>query len=109
TVDHVLVTGNVRTSAEIITRELALKPGDPLGDDAMLESQRRLAALGLFRRVRIVEVPHGLDTSHDVLVEVEEAPATSVSEGVGIEAVRRLRPGVDGRAVAQFEVAPRGF
>jgi outer membrane protein insertion porin family len=109
TVDHVLVSGNVRTSAEIITRELALKPGDPLGDDAMLESQRRLAALGLFRRVRIVEVPHGLDTSHDVLVEVEEAPATSVSEGVGIEAVRRLRRGADGRAVAQFEVAPRGF
>ena len=34
------------------------QPGKPLGDDALLESQRRLAALGLFRRVRIVELPH---------------------------------------------------
>jgi outer membrane protein assembly complex protein YaeT len=109
TVDHVLVAGNVRTSAELIRREIALKPGQPLGDDAILESQRRLATLGLFRRVRIVEVPHGLDTSHDVLVEVEEAPATSVSEGGGVEAVRRLRRGADGRAEAQFEIAPRGF
>jgi outer membrane protein insertion porin family len=109
TVDHVLITGNERTRAEIIRREIALKPGEPLGDDAILESQRRLATLGLFRRVRIVEVPHGLDTSHDVLIEVEEAPATSVSEGGGIEAVRRLRRGADGRAEAQFEIAPRGF
>jgi outer membrane protein assembly factor BamA len=75
----------------------------------MLESQRRLATLGLFRRVRIVEVPHGLDTSHDVLIDVEEAPATSVSEGGGVEAIRRLRRGADGRAEAQFEIAPRGF
>ena len=54
-----LVTGNLRTSDELIRREIALQPGEPLGEDAMLESQRRLAALGLFRRVRIVELPHG--------------------------------------------------
>ena len=56
-----------------------------------------------------MEVPHGLDTSHDVLIEVEEAPATSVSEGGGVEAVRRLRRGADGRAEAQLEIAPRAF
>ena len=54
-------------------------------------------------------MPAWLETSHDVLVEVEEAPSTSVSEGGGVEAIRRLRPGADGRAEAQFEVAPRGF
>ena len=58
-VDHVLVSGNVDTSSDLIRREIALQPGKPLGEDAMVESQRRLAALGLFRRVRIVELPHG--------------------------------------------------
>ena len=56
-----LVSGNVRTSAELIRREVALQPGQPLGEEALIESQRRLAALGLFRRVRITELPHGVD------------------------------------------------
>jgi outer membrane protein insertion porin family len=109
TIDHVLVTGNVRTSADVIRRELTLQPGQPLGDDALAESQRRLAALGLFRRVRIVQVAHGTHGRHDVLVEVEEAPSTTISEGGGIEVARRLRPAADGNAEAQIEVAPRGF
>jgi outer membrane protein insertion porin family len=109
TIDHVLVTGNERTSDELIRRESALEPGQPLGEDALIESQRRLATLGLFRRVRVVELPHGARSSHDVLIEVEEAPTTSISEGGGLEAMRRLRPDAEGNAEAQFEVAPRGF
>jgi outer membrane protein insertion porin family len=109
TIDHVLVTGNERTSDELIRRESALEPGKPLGQDALVESQRRLSALGLFRRVRVIELPHGARSRHDVLIEVEEAPSTSISEGGGLEAVRRLRPDDQGRAEAQFEVAPRGF
>jgi outer membrane protein insertion porin family len=109
TVDHILVTGNDRTDSALIRRELALEPGQPLGDEAIVESQRRLAALGLFRRVRIVPIPHGSENRQDVLVEVEESPSTIISEGGGIEAVRRLRRAADGRAEGQFEVAPRGF
>ncbi|MDO8836198.1 MAG: POTRA domain-containing protein, partial [Vicinamibacterales bacterium] len=41
-VDHILVVGNTRTSEATIRRELALKPGEPLGDAAVAESQRRL-------------------------------------------------------------------
>jgi outer membrane protein insertion porin family len=108
-VDHVLVSGNDRTSSELIRREIVLQPGKPLGEDAIGESQRKLSALGLFRRVRIVALPHGGSGKQDVLIEVEEAPSTSISEGGGVEAIRRLRPGPDGRAEAIFEVAPRGF
>jgi outer membrane protein insertion porin family len=108
-VDHVLVSGNVRTSAELIRREMTLRAGAPLGDDALLESQRRLAALGLFRRVRIVELPHGVSEARDILVEVEEAPATSLSYGGGLEAGRRLRRIGSERAEDRIEVAPRGF
>ena len=58
-IDRVLVSGNARTNAELIRREVGLQPGQPLGDDALIEGQRRLAALGLFRRVRVAELPHG--------------------------------------------------
>ena len=39
-VDHVLITGNSRISTDLIRRELTIRPGDPMSDEAMLESQR---------------------------------------------------------------------
>ncbi len=84
-VDHVIIVGNVRTSRETILHELQLKAGDPLGLAAVNESQRRLASLGLFRRVRLSELRIGDDTRRDLLVTVEEAPATTVSYGGGFE------------------------
>ena len=108
-VDHVLVTGNERTGDDLIRREIVLQPGKPLGDDAMLESQRRLAALGLFRRVRIVDIPHQTSADRDVLVEVEESPSTTIDYGGGLEAGRRVRLADDGSAEERIDVAPRGF
>ena len=109
-VDHVLVTGNERAGVDLIKREIVLQPGKPLGEEAMLESQRRLAALGLFRRVRIVDIPHQTSPNRDVLVEVEEAPSTTIDYGGGLEAGRRVRlPDASGRAEERIEVAPRGF
>jgi len=72
-VEHVLVAGSVRTRRETIERELQIHEGDPLGLAAVNESQRRLVALGLFRRVRITELGHGEETRRDVLVTVEES------------------------------------
>lgn len=109
-VDHVLVSGAERTSPDLVRREMTLVPGGPLGYDAMIESQQKLSALGLYRRVRITEAPHGLDdTARDVLVELEEAPATGVSYGGGLEVGRRPRIGDDGIATDRFDIAPRGF
>ena len=107
-VDHVIITGNTRTSTETIERELLLKPGRPLGYSARLESQQRLAALGLFRRVRIEELPHGGESRRDVLVQVEEAPPTTVDYGGGIEGGTRLRTDANGLAEERFEIVPRG-
>ncbi len=109
-VEHVLVVGNVKTSAEMIRREVTLQPGAPLSYAELTESQRRISALGLFRRVRITELDHGEPNRRDLLVTVEEAPATTVGYGGGVEGGQRLRrvePGGDATEV--FEVAPRGF
>jgi outer membrane protein insertion porin family len=108
-VDRVLVSGNVRTSENLIRREIVLTPGSPLGDEAVIESQRRLATLGLFRRVRIVELPHGGGVTRDILIEVEEAPPTTIAYGGGLEAGRRLRTGDEAGVEERIDVAPRGF
>lgn len=109
-VDHVLVVGNEKTSAEMIRREMQLRPGDPLGFEGVTESQRRVSALGLFRRVRITEIDHGAEARRDLLVTVEEAPATTIGYGGGVEVARRLvRTVSNGVPDEKFEFAPRGF
>jgi outer membrane protein assembly complex protein YaeT len=98
-VDHVIVVGNHRIGEATIRRELLLRPGEPMGQQAIEESQRRLAALGVFRRVTISELQHEADDRRDILVTVEESPATTLGYGGGVEF----------QEVENIEVAPRGF
>jgi len=108
-VDHVLIVGNVRTATATIERELQVQPGKPFGLSAINESQRRLSGLGLFRRVRISELRHGDETGRDLLVTVDEAPATTVGIGGGLEG--RLVAGAPGSGPAsdELDLAPRAF
>ena len=108
-VDQVIILGNRRTSIETISRELTLRPGEPLGYADLLESQQRLSALGLFRRIQITPLSHPGELRRDILVQVEEAPPTIVGYGGGIEGGSRLRAtGDNGQAEEKFEFAPRG-
>jgi outer membrane protein assembly factor BamA len=93
----------------VIKRELLLEEGKPLGLEDVAESQRRLGALGLFRRFRIEELAHGSAATKDVLITVEEAAATTFSYGGGLEASRRLGAAPDGSAQERLDLAPRGF
>ena len=109
-VDHILIVGNTRTDPKVIQRELLLEPGKPLSYSAKVESQRRLAALGLFRRVQIAELPHGAPGAHDVVVTVEEALRTTIGFGGGAQIDRLLRAStLGGEAHDVYEFAPRGF
>ena len=108
-IDHILIIGNTRTDDRVIKRELLLEEGKPLGLEDIAESQRRLGALGLFRRFRIEELAHGGSARKDVLVTVEEAAARTFSYGGGLEATRRLSAGADGIARERLDIAPRGF
>jgi outer membrane protein insertion porin family len=105
-VDHVIVVGNVRTRTELIERALQIKAGEPLSLSAINESQRRLAALGLFRRARITVLSHGGENKRDLLVTIEEAPPTTIGYGGGVEGkLRRVQ--TDAGAVDKFQLAPR--
>lgn len=83
--DRVIVTGNRRISTDTIRREIALDAGAPLGVDQLVEIQRRVAALGLFRRVQVSEATQPGSTSRDVVVTVDEAAPTTIGYGGGIE------------------------
>jgi outer membrane protein insertion porin family len=109
-VGRILVVGNRRTATETIVRALTLQPGDPLGLTEVFESQRRLRALGLFRRVSITDIGEGGEAQRDLVVTVEEAAPTSIGYGAGVEVGRYLRqdtPG--GQASERLELAGRGF
>lgn len=108
-VDHILLIGNDRTKASTIRNELRLKPGEPLAFDKLAESQQRLAALGLFRRVQVTQLQRGSETKRDVLVIVQESPATSIAYGGGLEGAKRQRVDANGNAVEAIELAPRGL
>ena len=110
TVDRVLINGNARISTDLIRRELTIQPGSPMSEDAMLESQRNLAALGLFRRVRITELPRTGSLTRDVLVDLEETATTTIDYGGGLEVAGIGARDDDGDgAVDRIDIGPRGF
>ncbi len=110
TIDRVLINGNVRISTDLIRRELTIQPGSPMNDDALIESQRKLAELGLFRRVRITELPRTGSLARDVLVDVEETDTTTIDYGGGFEVGRIAGAGDDGvGAIDKLDIGPRGF
>jgi len=108
-VDHVLIVGNERTKTATIERELRFKAGEPLGLEAISESQRRLAALGLFRRARITQLGRGDETRRDVLVSIEEAPLTTLGYGGGFEVRSQIVRSTEDPTVAseRLEFGPR--
>ena len=109
-VEHIFITGNLRTKPAVIQRELQLKQGGPLGLEDLTESRRRLSALGLFRRIQISAISHGDPSRRDVVVAVEEADQTTIGGGGGLEIDRRkVLSGTDTTASDVFEFAPRGF
>ena len=109
-VEHIFITGNLRTKSSVIERELQIAAGRPLGLAALTESRRRLSALGLFRRIQISIVSHGDGSSRDVVIAVEEAQQTTVGYGGGLQVDRVLRSTETNTTTGErYEFAPRGF
>ena len=94
-VEHVVLAGLGRTRAVTVEREMALRPGEPFSFERLLESQRRLSALGIFERVSIADLDPGRGTRRDVVVGLQEAPRTTWSWGVGYSEQDRLRGSVE--------------
>jgi outer membrane protein insertion porin family/translocation and assembly module TamA len=109
-VGDIVVVGRQQISEAAVREALTLRTGEPLGEAAELESRRRLLDLGIFRRVSITaqDLLPG-ETVANVLVSVEELPATTVGFGGGLEVGRRPRAATGGGNTDVLELSPRGF
>ncbi len=80
----VVVSGNARTQAKVVRRELTIREGEPWNPEEVVRSRHRLYRLGFFQRVRIEPLTRELGVmARDVRVDVEEQDAGSVSFGLG--------------------------
>ncbi len=94
-VGRIVVAGLEHTREEVVRREITLVEGKPLGLDQLLESQRRLSALGLFRAIQIDETDADAQGRRNVVVRVRESTPTSVSYGAGYGERDNLRFSVE--------------
>jgi outer membrane protein insertion porin family len=105
----VTVVGNERVSANAIREEMGLQVGQPLGDAALAQARERVTQMAVFRRVSVTwdELPQEPGRAQ-VIVNVLEAPATTLGWGGGLEVGRELRTAESGLE-DHLEISPRGF
>lgn len=88
-VARVLISGYEHTRPGTISREVGIKPGKPLNESTVVETQRKLYNLGIFSRVTIApQNPEGTDENKTIVVMVDEARRYTFGYGLGFEAQR---------------------
>lgn len=88
-VAKVLLAGYEHTRPGVISREVGIKPGEPLSESAVVETQRKLYNLGIFSRVTVApQNPDGEDEQKTIVVMVDEARRYTFAYGLGFEAQR---------------------
>ena len=104
-VGELFIGGYEKTRRGVIAREVKVKPGEPLREGDVIETQRRLYNLGIFTRVTLApQNPTGTDPDKAVDIQVMEETALG-KYGGGFE-VQRL--GGSGPDSTSFEFAPLG-
>ena len=88
-VNRAVISGLNHTEAELVGKQVLLRPDEPLSQTAMFESQRRLYDLGVFSKVDVaLQNPTGDEPSKNVLFQLEEARRWTIGFGGGAEFAR---------------------
>jgi len=86
-VRKVLLSGLHYTRPDTVARAITLKPGDPLSQTALAETQRNLYEFALFNEVNTaVQNPNGQEPYKTVLIQTTEARRWTLTYGLGFEA-----------------------
>jgi outer membrane protein assembly complex protein YaeT len=86
-VREVLLTGLHYTRPQTVAKAIALHPGDPLNQTALMETQRNLYDFALFNEIdTAVENPSGGEKDKTVLIQAVEARRWVLTYGFGFEA-----------------------
>ena len=85
-VSQLFLDGLNHTRPGVARRAITIQQGGPLSQQDLLESQRRLYDLGLFKQVdTAIQNPDGTESHKDVLVTVSEADRYTFDYGGGLE------------------------
>lgn len=85
-VDRVLISGLVHTRPYVVRRELEIHNNEPLSQQNMLSTQRKLYDLGIFNEVNLaVQNPQGNIKEKNVILQVDEAKRYTFNYGFGVE------------------------
>jgi outer membrane protein insertion porin family len=90
-VGDIIIQGNFRTQAEIITHELTFRSGDPLSLSKLLESRRKLSQLSLFSRIAMDPQLEEISGEEDVVVALTERKPKAFNFGLGYGSEDKLR------------------
>jgi outer membrane protein insertion porin family len=86
-VRNVLLTGYQYTKPSVIQKQVQIRPGGPLREHDVAETQRRLYNLGVFTRVQIApQNPDGADPNKVMVVDATEGQRYTIGYGFGFEA-----------------------
>jgi outer membrane protein insertion porin family len=85
-VRDVLVRGLDATRSSLVDSRILLRPGDPISQNKIAESQQKLYDLGVFSKVQTaIQNPDGDEESKYVLFDVDEANRYSFNAGIGAQ------------------------
>ena len=80
----ITIAGQEATRLKTILRQISLKEGQPLSQEAVLETKRNLERLGIFTEVKIEEVIVPPDEG-DLVIRLQEGERNFISFGLGVE------------------------
>jgi outer membrane protein insertion porin family len=84
-IDDVVVRGNTYTNTSVIRRQAQIEKGEPFSYTKILEAQRALYALGIFKRVDVQPEQAGTSVGdRNVVIAVEEGRDLAISGSVGL-------------------------
>ena len=107
-VGGVLLTGLEHTKRSVATREIQVKPGDPLSQIDILNTQQRLYDLGIFSQVdTAVQNPDGAEQYKNVLINIAEAKRYTFNYGLGFEFATGQPTNGSNTAQGETGVSPR--
>jgi outer membrane protein insertion porin family len=108
-VARVLLIGFEHVRRGTVSRQVELKPHEPLRESDVAETQRHLYNLGVFNRVAIApQNPAGSDPDKTMLVDVNEGSRYTFGYGFGFEA-QRLSGTSANPADTYLNFSPRGL
>lgn len=87
-----IILGNEKTLNRVIRREIPLSKNDPYNYQAIIDAQRNIYKLGLFKSARLTPLEAEKQPEDvDVLLKVEEKKAGFVGFGLGYSSEERFR------------------